>query len=197
MYCIPTIMIIIMISIQWYYKFIFKYSQIQSTGILCYSDTNGLLTSDFSSSTQGERQFRKVFHNHTMLTPPPTFGTSRGVLDLNSSSPLQRLKTQLYSRELHSLPQWQELNCLPAWSNLNFNCLPQWQRTQVSAYMVQCQLSTESFSKSSKFSARLFWTWRYPHSSLISCLEFIMPIVIVISFARERKLYPMAMHLNS
>ena len=32
-----------------------------------------LLTSGFGSLTRGERQFLKVFHNHTMLTTPPTF----------------------------------------------------------------------------------------------------------------------------
>ena len=36
--------------------------------------------------TRWETQFLKVFRNHTMLTKPPTFGTSRCVLDLNSSS---------------------------------------------------------------------------------------------------------------
>ena len=45
-----------------------------------------LLTSDFGSSTRGDRQFLKVFRNHTMLTTLPTFGTSYGILDLNSSS---------------------------------------------------------------------------------------------------------------
>ena len=52
-----------------------------------------------------------------MLTTPPTFGTSRGVLDLNSSSLVGTCKTQLYGRELHSLPQWQKLNSLPSCSN--------------------------------------------------------------------------------
>ena len=53
------------------------------------------------------------------------------------------------------------------------------------------QTSTESFSKSSKFSAHLIWAWRHPHSNPISCLGFIMTIVIVISFVRECILYPM------
>ena len=44
-----------------------------------------LFTSEFGSSTRGERLFLKVFRNHTMLTIPLTFGTSRGDLDLNSS----------------------------------------------------------------------------------------------------------------
>ena len=52
-----------------------------------------LSISDFGSSTQGERQFLKVFRNHTMQTTPPTFGTSRGVLDLNSFSLVGTRKT--------------------------------------------------------------------------------------------------------
>ena len=32
--------------------------------------TNRLLISDFGSLTRGERQFLKVFRNHTMLTTP-------------------------------------------------------------------------------------------------------------------------------
>ena len=53
-----------------------------------------LLTSDFN--TRRETQFLKVFRNHTMLTPPPTFGPSRGVLYLNSSQPAEIRKTQLF-----------------------------------------------------------------------------------------------------
>ena len=68
-----------MISIQWYYKYIFKYSQIQNT--------------------------IEVFRNHTMLTTP-----------------------------------WSELNFSTSWSDPNFNCLPQWQVTQLSAYIVHSQL---------------------------------------------------------
>ena len=57
--------------------------------------------------------------------------------------------------------------------------------------------STKSFSKSSKFSAHLFRAWRHPHSSRISCRGFIMTVVIVISFAHERKLHQLTTHLNS
>ena len=38
--------------------------------------------------TRREKKFLKVFRNPTMLTPPTTFSTSRGVLNLNSSSPI-------------------------------------------------------------------------------------------------------------
>ena len=41
---------------------------------------------------------------------------------------------------------WSDPNFSPSWSELNFNCLPQWQTTQLSAYMVQSQLPTDSFS---------------------------------------------------
>ena len=57
------------------------------------SGTNCLLIFDFSSSTREVRQFLKVFRNYTMLTIPPMFGTSRGVLDLNSSSRVGTRKT--------------------------------------------------------------------------------------------------------
>ena len=63
-------------------------------------------------------------------------------------------------------------------------------RTQLSAYMVQSQLPTDSFSKSSNSQDHRFQAWRHPHSSLITYLEFIMTIVIVISFAHERKTVP-------
>ena len=74
-------------------------------------------------------------------------------------------------------------------------------KTQLSAWRqrLSCQLTW--FFKILKFSAHLFWAWRHPHSSFISCLGFIMTMVIVISFAHERKLYPMlctwTLNLNS
>ena len=102
--------------------------QIQAGSII--QEQTHLLTSDFGSSTRGERQFLKVFRNYTMLTTPPTLGTFRGGLDLNSSLPVEIRKiqpytstvetptTRLHGRELTSLSQWQKLNCLPAWPNL-------------------------------------------------------------------------------
>ena len=62
--------------------------------------------------------------------------------------------------------------------------------TQLSASMVLSQLSTDSFSKSSNSQDHLFRLWCHPHSSPISCLVFIMTMVIVISFACERKTAP-------
>ena len=62
--------------------------------------------------------------------------------------------------------------------------------TQLSACMVQIQSTTAVFFKILKFSAHLFWPWHYQHSSLISCQGFIMKMVIVLSFAQERKTVP-------
>ena len=76
----------------------------------------------------------------------------------------------------------------------------QWKRTQFSAYMIQYQHSTASFSKSSNSRDHLFWSWRHPHSRPISCLWFIMTMVIVISFAHESKTVPNGLYtwsLNS
>ena len=57
--------------------------------------------------------------------------------------------------------------------------------------MVKIQLSADSFSKSSNSQDHLFRPWHHPHSSPIFCLGgFIMTMVIVISFARERKTVP-------
>ena len=112
------------------------------------------------------RNPRKLL-NSLPLTPLLTFGTSRSVLDLNS------------------LSQWQKLNCLPAWSNLKSSV----GRTLTSQH--HGQTSTAVIFKILKFSAHLFWAWRHPHSSFISNLGFIMTMLIVISFAHERKLYPM------
>ena len=95
---------------------------------------------------------------------------------------------------------WSDPNFSTPWKDPKFNCLSKWQKTQLSAYIVQSQpskclahsqLQTASFSKSSNSQDHRFWAWSHSHSSPISYLGFIMTIVIVISFARERKLYPM------
>ena len=49
---------------------------------------------------------------------------------------------------------------------------------------------TDSFSKSLNSQDHLFRAKRHPHSSPIFCLGFIMSMVIVISFAHERKTAP-------
>ena len=77
-----------------YYIYTYENHTIQIHRRLRCSGTNVLLTSDFSSSTRGERDIiLKSLSYHTMLTTPPTFGTSHGVLDLNSSSLVGTRKT--------------------------------------------------------------------------------------------------------
>ena len=68
--------------------------------------------------------------------------------------------------------------------------------TQLSVSIVQCQLPTHSFSKSSNSQGHLFWARRHPHSSPNSRLGFIMTMLIVISFAHERKPAPNDYALN-
>ena len=99
---------------------------------LRYSGKNVLLlTSEFGSSTQRERKFLKVFRNRTVLRTTPKLGTSRG--------PSQFLNIIVRP------------NFSPSWSDHNFNCLPLRQITQLSAYMVQIQLSTDVFFKIPQF----------------------------------------------
>ena len=82
-----------------------------------------------------ETQFLKGFRNHTMLTPPHNARhiswCFRSQFHLRWSGP-QKLNRRRNGRKL--------------------NTLPKWQRTQLSASMVQCQLSTDSFSKFSETS---------------------------------------------
>ena len=83
-----SIITVLQIQIQYIFKYICKYRW-----VLLFQVRMHLLTSDFGSSTLGERKFLKVFRNYTMLTTPPTFGIFRGVLDLNSSSLVGTRKT--------------------------------------------------------------------------------------------------------
>ena len=64
------------------------------TSDLRCSDTNGLLVSWLQFiDTRRETQFLKVFCNHTMLTPPPTFGTSQFIsADRDPKNSTLRLK---------------------------------------------------------------------------------------------------------
>ena len=145
----------------------------------------------------------KVFRNHSMLTTPPTFGTSRRALDLNWSLPVEIRKIQpyastvdsiptsrLHGREVNSLLQWQKLRCLPAWSNLNFstatvclngrepNCRPTWSKVNSLNWL---------FFKIFKFSGLSLPGMTSFTIQPIFHLGFIMTIMIVISFAHDRK----------
>ena len=88
------------------------------------------------------------------------------------------------------MAQSQPSNSSTPWQRTRFS-MPQWQKQKPSACLAYSQLQTDVFFKIPIFSAHCFLAWCHSHSSLISCLGFIMTIVIVISFALERKLYPM------
>ena len=163
---------------------------------LCCSSKNAFINFWLQLfDTRGETQFLKVFRNHTILTTPPTFGTSRGVLDLNSSS----LVGTRNGRKLNSMAE-NSILCPNGRSSIvcqhgPISISPLHGQTSTSQH--QGRTPTKSFSKFSKFSAHLFWAWHHLHSSLISCLGFIMTMVIIISFAHERKLHQLGTHLNS
>ena len=135
--------------------------------------------------TRIERQFLKDFLNYTMLTTLQRSETSFGVLGLNSQ---HHGRTHL----LNIMVGPQLLNFIvrpnfsPSLLDPKFNCLPQWQTTQLSVYISQSQLPTDYSSKSSNSRDHRFWAWRHTHSSPNSYLRFIMTIVIVKSFAHER-----------
>ena len=93
-----------------------------------------LLTFNFSSSTRGERDtILKSLSYHTMLTPPPTLGTFRGVLDLNSSS----------GRDSKNLTTATTVENSTLWQRTQFSA--PMVEAQLSAGMVQCQPSTGTF----------------------------------------------------
>ena len=138
-------------------------TQYKYTGGLRCSGTNHLLTSEFGSLTRGERQFLKVFRNHTMLTTPQ----HSAHLVVWTQFLNTRVRTQLPSSRVHSqLPTaWLDSNFTPSWSDPNFNCLPLRQTIKLSVYMVQSQLPTASFSKSSNSQDHCFQAWRHLLSS--------------------------------
>ena len=131
-----------------------------------------------------------------MLTTPPTFGTSCGVLDLNSSSPWsgrEKSNRRRNGRELNRLPPWSNANLRLHDSDFSFS-IP-W--SDPASQHHGRRNSTESFQN-------------FPNSQPISsghdvihtpasifCLEFIITMVIVIFFAHERKLHQLTTHLNS
>ena len=123
--------------------------------------TNGLLISDFGSSTRGERHNSYYADPHQRAAHLVMFKISVGKRSEKPNYIFQQSKSNSQRPNTQFSPQW---------SNLNF--------------------STDSFSKSSNSPDHLFRAWRHPHSSLISCLGFIMTMVIVISFAHERKTAP-------
>ena len=155
-----------MISIQWYiYKFIYSQIQMQIQADSVVQVRTVLLTSDFGSSTQGERH-NSYYADHTIwphkcTAHPMMFKISVG-RDPKNPTTSSMVKIQ-------------------------FSTSNSMAGTQLPACMVQCQPSTDSFSKTSNSQDHLCRAWRHQHSSPISCLGFIMTIVVVISFAWERK----------
>ena len=113
----------------------------------------------------------------TMLTIP----NARRILWCLRSLSVEICKTPttcLNGRELNSLcPTGRELNCLPAWSNVN---------SQLTLFQNPQILRTISPGHGVIQAPASFPVW-----------GFIMTMVIVISFARKRKLYQLTMHLNS
>ena len=121
-----------------------------------------------------ETQFLKVFRNHTMLTPPLKFGTSRGVLRSQFIS-AGRDRKNITLR----IPNYR-LSALMA-------------ETQLSASMVQCQLPNCLFFKIIKFSGTSLpgmtssslqphflsqgslWQWwlSYPFRASVNCTNWL------------------------
>ena len=134
-----------------------------------------------------------------MLTPPATFGTSRNfrhiTIHLRWSGP-EKLNHRRNGRKLNSRVE-NSILCPNGRKSIVYPHGPisNLQLPQLLNIMVGAQLNL--FSKSSKFSAHLFWAWRHPHSCPIFCMVFIMTMVIVLSFAHERKLHQLTTHLNS
>ena len=111
------------------------------------SDTNGLLISNFSWWLHEEKD--TILQSLCWLYNADPTNVRRILWCLRSLSAEIR-KLDLSTVKIQLSPQWQKINSLPPWSNLNF--------------------STDSFSKSSNSQDHLFQAWRHPHSSSISCL---------------------------
>ena len=115
----------------------------------------------YYTSTRGEKQFLKVFRNHTMLTTPGS--------DANFTTSLSDPTSHHHGGTPTSTVclNGRQPNCLPTSSTVNSQ-LTLFQNLQI--------LRTIASGHDSRH---------------ISYLGFIMTIVIFISFAHERKLYPM------
>ena len=164
------------------YKYTSTIGRLKYTGDSVVQVQTHLLTSDFGSSTRGERQFLKVFRNHTMLTT--SFNGRNTTLYPNGRSSTivfhsPTSKSQLPGRIPTSQHHW---------------------RTQLLLSAIEADNPTVCLHRpKSTFNWRIFQNlqilstiaWRYSHSSPISYLGFIMTMVTVISFAHERKLYRM------
>ena len=96
---------------------------------LCCSDTNSFIINFWLRFFNTRREtILKSLSYHTMLTTLPNVRhiswsfRSQFIFagrDPKNLTAAATVETQLYGRELHSLTQWQQLNCLPAWSLVN------------------------------------------------------------------------------
>ena len=151
------------------------------------------LTSEFGSSTRGERD---TILNHSIQTTLKraahlvVFKISVGRDLLNSMVRLQLLNTMVLTQL--QLLTWPKYPTRLAYSRTQLD----WPPVNYQLDSPTVEYPTDVFFKIPKFSAHSFRAWRHSHSSHISNPEFTMTILIVISSARERKLYPMSVHLN-
>ena len=106
--CIPTMIISITTVIQYIYKYKFRWKQADSI----VSGTNGLLTSDFGSSTWGERH-NSYYANH------PQRAAHLVMFKISVCKDPKNLTTSS-TAQIELSFQWQKLNSLPPWSNLNW-----------------------------------------------------------------------------
>ena len=112
-----------------YYANTYANHTIQIYKRLCCSDTNVLLISNFFSSTRGERQFLKIFRNHTMLTTLTNvrhiswsnFNFSTSWSDPNFSISLSDPTSHHHCRTPTStVCHWgRQPNCLSTWPKVN------------------------------------------------------------------------------
>ena len=140
--------------------------QMQYKSGLCCSGPNGLLVSDFGSSTRGER--------HNSFYSNPNYADARRIMWCVRSLSVEICKTPttcLNDIELNSLcPNGRELSYLPQWSNVNFQ-LTLFQNPQI--------IRTISSGHDAIHIPAPFPVW-----------GLIMTMVIVISFACKRKTLP-------
>ena len=135
--------------------------QIHNTRTLAYFVVQlrtHLLTSDFGSSTRSEGH-NSYYANHTIwphkrAAHPVMFKISVG-RDPKNPTTSSMVKIQLL---------------ISSWPVENLILDGPMVEAQLSACMVWCQPSTDSFSKSSNSQDHLFWARRHPHSSRISFL---------------------------
>ena len=127
------------------------------------SGTNGLLASDFGSSTRRERH-NSYYANH------PQRAAHRVMFKISADRDPKTPSTSSTVENNPLCPNGRELNCLPAWSNLNPK-LTVFQNPQI--------LRTISSEHDVIHTPAPFPVW-----------GFIVTMVMVISFARERKTVP-------